>query len=167
MTVVVVNEHNCPVLGAACVTTSERKDSWKRFFSWIKKTIPSFNPFCVVTDGATYIYDAFVEAVPDSKAKNIVCWWHRNEQARKKHGLEQKVRQKILSLAYACDPSEVETIQGQIEEMVQEVTEPRTYNRLMKEYEKQKSTMAVNLKCFTARNSDKLTFGNCQPCFTE
>ena len=76
LTVVIVNEHCKLVLGAACVTSQEGKQQWMMFFQWIKTVIPTFHPLCVVTDGATYIFDAFKAAVPGTKAKNIVCWCH-------------------------------------------------------------------------------------------
>ena len=150
LTVVVINEHNRPVLGASCFATQETKEAWTTFFNWIKSVVPSFNPLCVATDGASYIFDAFKNAMPDSTAKNMVCWWHRKTQNSKKVGIEQKIGRKILSLAFACDATEVQKLQDKITQMLGTVENQRMRNRLMKDFQKQLSTIPLNMTCFTA-----------------
>ena len=49
-------------MAASAIAYDERKQAWITFFAWVKKNVPSFNPKCIVTDGATYINSAYVEA---------------------------------------------------------------------------------------------------------
>ena len=50
-----------------------------------KAMIPSFNPLCVVTDGATDIFGAFQSAVPGTTAKNIECLVASKRKALNEH----------------------------------------------------------------------------------
>ena len=71
---IVVQDENCNIrLACMSITKAEKKVSWKNFFQWVKSVVPTFNPDCIITDGASYISKSFQSVVP-SDTVHIVCW---------------------------------------------------------------------------------------------
>ena len=72
LTIVVKDNENNIRLAASAIAYGERKQAWLTFFAWVKENFPSFNPKCIVTDGATYINSAYVEATGNHPV-HLVC----------------------------------------------------------------------------------------------
>jgi len=106
LTIVVVDENYKLRLGAISICYAEGEESWKDFFSWVKSKVPGFNPRCIATDGAPYIYNAF-KAVMSNEAQHILCWWHQREIAKQKWGTNKKLRLLMLRMAYASTEEEI------------------------------------------------------------
>ena len=101
LTIVVQDRNRKIRLTAASLTKAEKKVSWTSFFDWIKQIVPSFNPKCIVTDGATYIESSF-SSVLGPGARHIVCWWHQRQNVMKKIGIcKRKMARWFLKIAYA------------------------------------------------------------------
>jgi len=88
LTIVVKDNDNKIRLAASAIAYGEREEAWQTFFAWVKKNVPSFDPKCIVTDGATYINRAYVEATGKHPV-HIVCWWHKRKNARGKKGAQR------------------------------------------------------------------------------
>ena len=84
-TIVVTDRDNNLRLAAAALMRRETSEAWQLFFSWVKECVPSFSPDCIVTDGASCIYNEFKKAiVPEGKkVTHITCWWHKRNTLTK------------------------------------------------------------------------------------
>ena len=117
-------------MAASAIAYDERKQAWITFFAWVKKNVPSFNPKCIVTDGATYINSAYVEAT----GNHPVCWWHRQKTTQGKKGAQRIVERRILGVAYGQCMEEVEGKFDYIQRLIEASDfDEKTANRLQKD----------------------------------
>ena len=109
-TIVVQDENTNVRLTSICITKREEKSSWSAFFKWVKGIVPSFNPRCIVTDGASYIRNSFKEVIsPD--IVTIVCWWHQRETTKGNTSGQKQLRRVCLSIIVSSDQEEIQLLQ--------------------------------------------------------
>ena len=150
LAVVVVDEHSHALLGAACIAVEEGHDAWCDFFKWIQQRVSTFNPMSIITDGASYIAKAFADATGNTHACHLICWRHRQVEAKRRRGFMGVLRRAILNLAYATEEQEAEFIEHQVKDMIIKLDQPTVYRRMWREFFKQKGTALLRLNCFTA-----------------
>jgi len=147
LTIVVVDENYRIRLAAISITNAENQESWRKFFSWVKGLVPRFNPQCVVTDGAPYIYGGFTDVMGD-KAQHIVCWWHLREIARNPGTRNKDVRGLLLRMMYASTVQELEYLRDRAKGLVAKL-KLRNNQSLLKKIEESASCAFIKLKVFT------------------
>ncbi len=149
LTIVVKDNENNIRLAASAIAYGERKQSWITFFAWVKENVPSFNPKCIVTDGATYINSAYVEATRNNPV-HLVCWWHKKKTAQGKKGAQRIVEQRILGVAYGQTSEEVE---GRFDDSQRSIEasdfDEKTANRLQRILEETTENALIYLRVFT------------------
>jgi len=149
LTIVVIDKDYKLRLAAAALSTRENEESWKMFFSWVKKCVPEFNPQCFVSDDASYIHSAFDKCINPS-AFHITCWWHKSKRTTDKTPLETKYRKRILSQAYDDKP---EDIDKEFDAIRDEINKSRirqiTKDKLLSLLKKRKDQAFVKLKVFS------------------
>ena len=109
LTIVILDDNFRLRLAAMCIVKEETGETWKEFFSFVKQRVPSFNPQCVISDGAAYIRSAFRD-VMGSSATYIICWWHRRKNLSFKQGYEWELSRAMLSLSYASNDREIRVL---------------------------------------------------------
>jgi len=60
-----------------------------------------------VSDGASYIPSAFAETV-NEKAFQITCWWHKQQNVKRKNGKEYRITRIMQAMVYARTFKELE-----------------------------------------------------------
>ena len=149
LTIVVVDENYDIRLAALSLVSKERKDSWRSFFEWVKGVVPSFDPKCIVTDGALYIDTGFKEAI-GSKALNIVCWWHQRENVLKKIGIKRELGRIFLRMTYAQDKKTIKTLIRRAKAIAEgdvEILASKSFEKMVQNCSK---NALIALKVFTA-----------------
>lgn len=106
LTIVLVDENYKLRLGCIGLVKVEDKTAWASFFSWVKTVVPTFNPSCIQTDGAEYIYNGFQSVMGDG-ALHIVCWWHRRESMLRLYQLKRSWKIALLNMTYASSEEEL------------------------------------------------------------
>jgi len=146
LTIVVVDENNDVRLAAISLSKREEKVRWKAFFLWVKSVVPNFNPRCVISDGAAYIYNAFCE-VMGSGAVHVTCWWHLRQNVKGQDGLDRVYGMRMLSLTYASSSQELQLKKdGLVAELKLKYSDPR---RQVKVVERAAENALIKLKVFT------------------
>jgi len=149
LTIVVKDNENNIRLAASAIAYGERKEAWTTFFAWVKENVPSFDPKCIVTDGATYINSAYVEATRMNPV-HLVCWWHRKKTAQGKKGARRTIEQRILGVAYGQTMEEVEGRFDDIQRSIEASDfDEKTANRLQRILEETTENALIYLKVFT------------------
>jgi len=146
LTIVVIDENNDIRLAAISLTKREEKVRWKSFFLWVKSIVPSFNPKCIISDGAAYIYNAFSE-VMGFEAVHVTCWWHLRENVKGQDGLDRAYGTRMLSLTYASNRSELERKRQEL--VADTVLNYGARSRQVKAVERAAANALIKLKVFT------------------
>ena len=148
LTIVVIDNENKLRLAAASVAYQENEETWKSFFSWVKTTIPAFNPKCIVTDGASYIPKAFEESI--GRAVHLTCWWHQREASKRKKGERKFLHQKVLAIVYAENAEELKQKVDDLTKKIKDANlEPNDQQELLKFVEKNVENALIKLRVFT------------------
>ena len=122
------------------------------FFAWVKDdNVPSFNPNCIVTDGATYINHAYVEST-GNKPLHIVCWWHKFKTAKGRKGYQRYLKQRALGVVYG---ENVDLLENRYEDFEAQHWNGKKWNVDKKKYylmnilEEMADNALINLQVFT------------------
>jgi len=149
LTIVVVDENADIRLAALSLASVERKDSWKAFFAWVNSVVPTFNPKCIVTDGAMYINSGFQLAVGD-RARNIVCWWHQRENVYKKIGINHEIGKIFLQITYARNQKVIDALKEKARILAKNDDKIGSMDTFEKLLENCSKNALVSLDIFTA-----------------
>jgi len=149
LTIVVINHDYTIHLAAMALAPKEDEQSWKAFFNYVKECVPTFHPNTLMSDGACYISSAIAKTV-NAEAFHITCWWHQQQNMKKKNGKELKISRIIQAMVYART---YQQLQEQYDRIVKEIKESKTDKRirkkLMKKLQSMKERAFINLPVFT------------------
>jgi len=146
LTIVVQDENTNIRLTSICIAKDESKYSWSTFFSWVKLRVPSFNPQCIITDGASYIGNTFKDVVaPD--VHHVVCWWHQRETLKGNYSEQKRLRRICLSIIRASTQEEIQ----HLKERGKQIPFSKPKDRLNRDklLDNAEKNALINLKVFT------------------
>jgi len=98
----------------------KKKTHWQTFFRWVKECVPSFDPDCVVSDGADYIHTAFNEAVKP-KVLHAICWWHKNRAVKRLFGIMGAIAKSLQTMVYADTVDELIKRENRVKEILDRI----------------------------------------------
>ena len=145
-TIVVQDENTNVRLTAICITKKEMRESWYRFFKWVQGVVPTFNPRCIITDGASYIGNSFKEAIT-SDVVHIVCWWHQRETTRGNYTGQKLLRRICLSIIRSSNKEEITLLK----QKGKQIPLPKTIDAAKRDMllDNAEQNALINLKVFT------------------